>query len=225
MLFFFVSCGGGDSNDPNPSGGTREFTSIEISQTNATIHIGETMELTAKCLPIDATLVPDYSWETSDENVVELESLSRSGETTSRKMRGRAAGTAFVTVRTQNGLSATCQVTVSNSTVNIENIIFNKSELEINEGQTDRLAIKVSPEYATDVINDALKWSSENTDVAVIVSNVSSSTRIGYVTGVKPGTTNIVVTSSDGTFIAKCPVTVESNNKVNYNPYGNDNQW
>ncbi len=226
MLFFFVSCGGGDSNDPNPSGGIHEVTSIEMSQTNATIHVGETMELTAKCLPIDATVIPDYRWKTSDENVVELEGrMTKSGETTSQKIIGKAVGTAIVTVQTLNDLSATCQVTVSNSTVNIENIIFNKSELEINEGQTDRLAIKVSPEYATDVISDALKWSSENTDVAVIVSNVSSSTRIGYVTGVKPGTTNIVVTSSDGTFIAKCPVTVKSNNKVNYNPYGNDNQW
>lgn len=229
MLFFFVSCGGGDSNDPNPSGGIHEVTSIEMSQTNATIHVGEIMELTAKFLPIDATNIPDYDWKTSDENVVELQRVitTKSGETASRKIRGRAAGTAIVTIQTQNGLSATCQVTVSNSTVNIENITFDKPEIEINSnGQPTNLLVTISPEYATDLINKALKCTSEDTDVATI-SNTSYSLKGCEITitGSKPGTTNIVVASNDGTIMAKCRVTVKNNNNVNYNPYGNDNQW
>ena len=244
MLFFFVSCGGGGSNDPvqdpsgsdpvpNPSGNSHGVTSIEMSQTNAALYVGQYMRLTANFLSIGEASMPNYSWKTSDANVVEVKAIdlsgSRSGETVSRKIMGeiigRSAGTAIVTIQTENGLSATCQVTVSN--LNIEKITFDKPKIEIFEGKSERLMITVSPDHTTDMINKALKWSSENTDVVIIsdISDISSSSEQVVVTGVKQGTTNIVVTSSDGTFVAKCPVTVKRINNVNYNSYGNDNQW
>lgn len=229
MLFFFVSCGGGGSNDPvqNPSDNPHEVTAIEMSQTNATLYVGQYMDLEANFLAVGVPNVPNYSWKTSDKNVVELMdwSKSRSGEATRKRIIGRSAGTAIVTIQTENGLSATCQVTVSN--LNIENITFDKPKIDIIEGKSEKLVITVSPIHATDMINKALKWSSENTDVVIIsdISDISSSSEQVVVTGVKQGTTNIVVTSSDGTFVAKCPVTVKRINNVNYNPYGNDNQW
>lgn len=223
MLFFFVSCGGGDSNDPNPSGGIRELTSIEMSQTNATIHIGETMELTAKCLPIDATVIPDYRWKTSDENVVELEGrMTKSGETTSQKIIGKAVGTAIITVQTLNDLSATCQVTVSNSPVDVEKITLDNSEIELYEEQKAFLLATVFPVYATE---QTLKWTTENKDIATVSEDKNWGGKAAVVYGGRTGTTNIVVTSNDGKVMAKCRVAVKSNNKVNYNPYGNDNQW
>lgn len=227
MLFFFVSCGGGGSNDPvqdpsgsnpvpNPSDGIHEVTAIEMSQTSATIHLKEELKLLVKCSPAEVNSYK-IDWVTSDEKVVDIRTKTDSCVT----VIGKAAGTATIIAKV-NGLSATCQVTVSDSPVDVESITLDKSEIELYEGQTASLLATIFPAYAT---NQTLMWTTENKDIATVVAAKNNWEIRALVCAGRPGTTDIIATSNNGKVMAKCHVTVKSNNKVNYNPYENDNQW
>lgn len=103
----------------------------------------------------------------------------------------------------------------------ITDISLDKSDLELYEGQEEKLQVTVAPEGAT---AKNIKWTSENEEIAKLtVYNWDSNP--AYVTGGKTGETNIVATSYDGKVVAKCHVKVKSNNTIDYHPYDDDTQW
>ena len=86
----------------------------------------------------------------------------------------------------------------SGSQIAVSGVSLNQSSISINEGQTFQLTETVSPSNAS---NKDVSWSSANTSVATVNSS-------GIVTAVASGSTNITVSTDDGSFTANCSVTV-----------------
>ena len=141
---------------------------------------------------LEATILPDTTyvnnsivWDSSNKNVVTVENgnltLIGNGETQ-------------ITVSTENGLTATCDVTVQTSITSIAVDSTNK-KMEVN--QTAQLTVTVTPADATEKV----QWTSSNTDVAIVNDT-------GLVTAKTSGTVTITVKNANGTKSATCVVDV-----------------
>ena len=163
---------------------------IEINKTSLTLNANETATLTATVKPSNATN-KKLIWSSSDAKVATV---------TNGKVTAKKAGTATITVTTEDGnFSVKCVVTVKE--IKVTGVELNKTSLNLNVGNSATLTATVKPSNAT---NKKLIWSSSNTSVAT-VSN-------GKVTAKAEGTATITVKTDDGSFTATCVVTVK---KVN----------
>ena len=163
-------------------------TSITLNKTSATINKGNTLSLTATVKPDNAT-IKDVTWTSSNTSVATVNS---SGVVTAVKN-----GTAVITAKTSNGLTATCNITVKTP---VSGISLNKTSTSIYVGSYETLVATVTP---SDASNKNVTWSSSNTNVATVDSN-------GKVTGIKAGTATITVKTNDGNKTASCTVTVKN---------------
>ena len=169
----------------------RMATSISLSQTAATIKVGEHVTLTATIKP-ESTINKVVSWLSSDTSVA---TVDNNGVVTAVK-----AGTATITASTTDGtnLSATCKVTVD--PVLATSISLSRTSASIKSGATLQLTCTLKPDNVT---SKDVKWSSSNTSIATVDSK-------GVVTAVKVGTATITATTTDGTNLsATCKVTVD----------------
>ena len=141
---------------------------------------------------LEATILPDTTyvnnsivWDSSNKNVVTVENgnLTLIGN-----------GEAKITVSTENGLTATCDVTVQTSITSIA-VSSTSKKMEVN--QTAQLTATVTPADATEKV----QWISSNTDVATVNDT-------GLVTAKATGTVTITVKNANGTKFATCVVDV-----------------
>ena len=80
-----------------------EPTSVSLNKTSLTLDVGKSYTLTKTVSPSNA--VTSYTWSSSNTSVATVDS---NGKVTAKK-----AGTATITVKTSNGKTATCKVTVN----------------------------------------------------------------------------------------------------------------
>ena len=141
---------------------------------------------------LEATILPDTTyvndniiWDSSNKNVVTVENgnLTLIGN-----------GEARITVSTENGLTATCDVTVQTSITSIA-VSSTSKKMEVN--QTAQLTATVTPADATEKV----QWTSSNTDVATVNDT-------GLVTAKTSGTVTITVKNANGTKLVTCVVDV-----------------
>ncbi len=169
-------------------------TGIELTETELTLEVEDTHQLTAEITPANAT-IKDVEWESEDTEIV---SVSASGMLTAV-----AEGTATIIVTTVDGNhTATCEVTVTERTtpvVPVESISLDKTEVILEEGDTETLVVTFEPEEPT---NKNLTWDSTNRDIVTVTEG-------GVITAVAEGTATITVTAADGGATASCEVTVE----------------
>ena len=169
-------------------------TSISLNKTSAEIYAGETLQLTATVLPSNATN-KTVTWTTSNSSVA---TVSSNGLVTAK-----AVGNATITARTTDGsnLSASCSVTVKQSSVLATSISLNKTSAELNTGGTLQLTATVLPSNTT---NKTVTWTTSNSSVATVSSN-------GLVTAKAKGSATITATTTDGSNLsAICSITVVS---------------
>lgn len=100
------------------------------------------------------------------------------------KITGVKVGNAVITV-TYKGLKAQCLICV---TEDVKSIAFKAKKYTLYEGETQTLALKVSPTKAS---LDGLTWSSADEEIARVDRN-------GNVTGLKKGTTTITAVTVGG---------------------------
>lgn len=167
-----------------------EVQSISLTQNNLSFNIGDD--------PIDVyyTVNPSTAWD----NNVNYESNNTSvAEVYGSRIYPKGIGNCKITARATNGVTATINVTVAESTnINSTSITLNKDTLEIYNGTNSTLIATATPPNHT----DSILWKSSNTDVAT-VSN-------GTVTGKTKGVCTITVYSSaDASVKAECSVTVK----------------
>lgn len=162
--------------------------SVRLSQTTGKVKAGAKLKLTATVSPSNATN-KTLSWSSSNTNVAVVDNGT---------VIGRAVGTAKITVRSNNGKSATATITVEQGYVDVTGIALNKGSLSVNVGATAKLVATVLPQSAS---NKTVTWSSSNPSVAT-VSN-------GTVKGVKAGTATISAKTYNGK-VAKTTVTVKN---------------
>ena len=171
---------------------TTPVKTLTITPETLDLHVGYSQQLTAIITPEDA-YTKTLQWMTSNSNVAYVNS---NGVVTAY-----GVGNATITAITTDGsnLSATCAVSVT--TVPVESVTLNRTELEMNEGSSYTLSATVLP---SDAYNRSLTWTSSNPRVATVNSN-------GRVTAIGIGSTIVTATTNDGTNIsAACHVTVKS---------------
>ena len=166
----------------------KPVTSITLSESKKSIHIGESFTLTATVKP-ENTKNKNIIWSSNDPSIV---SVSQSGEVTAL-----SNGQAVITAKSESsGLEAKCIVTVSTPVTGVS--ISSETETIIR-GNSITLTASVLPETAT---NKNVTWKSSDTEIATVESD-------GTVTGTGVGSAVITVETVDGKFSAACEITVE----------------
>lgn len=121
------------------------------------------------------------SWSSTNTSVA---SVSNTGVVTTGQV-----GSAIITCIADNGVSASCAVTVM--PVKATDVVLNYTEAELELGKRLQLEASVIPDN-TD--NKSVTWTSSNENVAVVSSS-------GNVTALGLGYANIVATTKDGSNI------------------------
>ena len=144
------------------------------------IYIGNTFQLTAKILPIDAS-DKKITWSSSNTAVA---SVDADGVVTAV-----AKGDAVVTATAADGSGVTATVSVKVNDILVSAIkIEGVPEGEIKIGDKFQLKATVLPDNAT---NSGITWSSSNTAVASVDAD-------GLVTAVAKGDAVVTATAADG---------------------------
>ena len=166
-------------------------TSIALSSTSLMLNSGATAQLTATVTPSDA-LNPSLQWTSSDESVA---TVSPAGLVTAV-----AGGTATITCTATDGsgVSATCQVTVTQL---VTSITLSHTTLVLEVDGYQKLTATVLPSNAA---NTKVTWTSSDEDVAEVTST-------GGVAAVGIGSCTITCTARDGSGLqATCQVHVRN---------------
>lgn len=168
-------------------------TKVTLSETTATMTIGGELELTATIEPKNAT-DQRLTWSSSDTGVATVDSNG--------KVTAKAAGTATITATAASGITAACEITVSDDVIEVTAVTLDKNEATIKVGKSLQLTATIEPSGATD---QKLEWTSSDSDIAIVTD--------GRVTGVAPGKVTITVKTTNGK-TATCTITVEKTNGV-----------
>lgn len=169
---------------------TTLVTKITLDKSEASLAIGETLQLTATLLPEEAT-DKSVTWSSSDEKVATV--------TAEGLVTATGKGEAVITARTADGseLTATCKVTTYSTLA--ESISLDTESTELTIGESVKLIATVLPETT---LNKSVTWSSSDPHVASVSED-------GTVTAIGVGTAIITATTADGTSLsATCEITV-----------------
>ena len=171
-----------------------EITEVLLNKYAETLTEGDTITLSAEVLPYDTTYSKNVSWSSSNEAVA---TVSADGTVTAK-----SAGTAIITATSENGMTASCTITVEKKFIPITEVYLDKSSATLTEGDTATLTATVLPENTT--YSKDVSWSSSNVAVATV-------DLMGKVTAKSAGTAVITATSENGK-TASCTVTVNKKN-------------
>ena len=163
-------------------------TGVTLDKASATLTEGDELTLIATVNPDNATN-KNVTWSSSDNTIASVSN----GKVTALK-----AGKATITVKTDDGgNTATCEVTVNAKVYPIEEIVLDKTDVEIKVGNEITLTATIYPSNAT---NKTLKWTSSDTSIATVSD--------GKVTALKVGQVVIKATSEEYNRSAICEVKV-----------------
>ena len=161
--------------------------SVSLDKTSVELIEGEVISLTATVTPDNATN-RSVTWTSSDESVATV---------TEGKVTAVKAGTAVVTVTTEDGgKTANCEVKVID-TVAVNGVVLDRDLVELVEGYSITLNATVNPDNAT---NKDIAWITSDAFIATVSE--------GRVTAVKAGTATITAITLDGGKTANCKVRV-----------------
>ena len=102
-------------------------TSVSLNKTSLTLDVGKSYTLTKTVSPSNAAT--SYTWSSSNTSVATVDS---NGKVTAKK-----AGTATITVKTSNGKTATCKVTVNLPTPQITSLSNTTGGIKISWNKVD----------------------------------------------------------------------------------------
>ena len=165
-------------------------TSVTLDKDKLELDKGTTAQLKATVLPENATY-KNVTWRSSNESIA---TVDQNGKVTAK-----SAGTATVTVTTEDGgYMAICKVTVTEKIIPVTSVSLDNDRLNLIEGEAAQLKATVLPENAT---NKNVTWKSSTESIATVDQN-------GNVTAKSIGTATITVTTEDGSKTDTCEVTV-----------------
>ena len=170
-------------------------TGISVSKSSVSILEGESEAVKATVTPDNATN-KIVTWTSSNPTVAKV---------AGGRITGVSVGTATITAKTSNGLTATVSVKVSENPNIIKptGVTVSPTTATVVEGNTTKLTATVAPSNATD---KTVTWTSSNTAVATVSG--------GVVKGVAEGTAVITATTFNGK-TATATVTV-TGRKITY---------
>ena len=163
------------------------ITKVSLNYSDLEIKKDSSQGLRATITPKETTDDKTLTWESSNPEVA---TVSSTGVVTARR-----PGNAIITVRTSNGLTDTCNITVISQ---ITSVHLNLTAITLDEGVSQTLRATINLSDTTD--DKTLTWKSSNPEVATVDQE-------GNVTAVKEGSATITVTTVNGKE-ATCTVTV-----------------
>lgn len=186
------SSSGGSSSGSSSSSKYKKVTKISINNDDFTLKVGNTKSLTYSISPSNATN-KKVSWDTSNPSIAKVSSAG--------KVTGVGAGSAYITIKSVDGVSDRVKVVVTRSNpIKATKISISPSSLTLNVGSKKSLAATVLPSNAS---IKSVTWVSHNTSIARVDSN-------GNVTGVGAGSTKISAITTDNSVSSSINVTVKS---------------
>ena len=179
----------------------KPISSVTLNKTSVALVSGKTEKLTATINPSDTTDSKTLTWTSSNTKVATVDANGN--------IKAISAGTANITVKTSNGKTATAKVTVTNpqavtkptnptqkpttkptnKVIAITSVKINQKSASVMVGKTTKLTATINPSNTTQ--SKTLTWTSSNTKIATVDKN-------GVVKGIKAGTANITVKTSNG---------------------------
>ena len=177
-------------NVPTPTSTPMVIESLSFNENNISVKKGDSLNLVVTVKPSELSS-SKLTWKSSDSSIV---SVDENGV-----IKGLKEGTTTITVTSSNGKSATCKVTVTAESIDVEKIILNPTEMNLKVGSTSQITSKVLPENAT---NRELVWTSSDESIVTVDDK-------GIVKGVKAGIATITVKTKDGKVVATVNVTIE----------------
>ncbi|MBE5962584.1 MAG: hypothetical protein E7256_14610 [Lachnospiraceae bacterium] len=161
---------------------------IKINKSEATIVVGDTLELIATISPSTAT-DQGVTWSSSKKDVATVDKYG--------VVKGISGGTTIITCTSDDGnFIAHCILTVEEF---VTEITLDKSYYKLGIGRTYNLVATISGEKAT---NKTVTWKSSNPKVVTVDKN-------GKIKGIALGTATITVKANDGSGAeASCVVRV-----------------
>ena len=161
---------------------------ITMDSTSLTMIEGETAKLKATISPSNADN-QGVIWSSSNASVASVSN----GTVTAV-----SAGSAIITAKSDDGgKTATCNVTVNSKIVAVTGVSLDNTSLELEEGEEYSLKATVQPANAS---NKQVSWKSGDETIATVSD--------GKVKAIKPGSTTITVSTSDGNKTASCSIKV-----------------
>lgn len=157
-----------------------------------TIDVGESKYLTPTISPSDAQT--ELTWSSSLFGIINVFQNGR--------VYAEGEGSAIITVRTSNGLSASCAVTAKKSQINVTSIQITPASHNLTVGEKYKLTASVLPTNATD---KTLTWKSSMPNIVSVDQN-------GAIEALRTGSAVITASSSNGK-TATCLVTCKENIK------------
>lgn len=153
------------------------------------LNVGERKYLTPTITPSDAET--DLTWSSSRYSTI---NVFQNGSILAQR-----EGSSVITVRTSNGLSASCTVTAVKPQVEVTSIQISTISCDIEVGATYTLTATVFPTNATD---KTVTWSSNAPDIVSVDKD-------GTIRGISAGNAIITASSSNGKEAA-CSVTCKA---------------
>ena len=150
-------------------------TSVKIEPSSVQIGLDRTASLKVVYAPNGATATEN--WTSSNPNVAMVTSYGM--------VKGVSEGTAIITLRTDNGLSASTQVRVAK--INATSVTINPNPVTLKTGETKTLKATIAPADA----NYTLVWRSLNENIAKVNEK-------GVVTAISVGETKIEAIADNG---------------------------
>ena len=171
--------------------------SIKINPVSLTLGKGEKLTVSECTNSGSYANAANLRWSSSNTKVV---TVSKQAGTNKAVLKAIGAGTANITVRTYNGKTATCKVTVKSAPTSVK---LSNTTLTLKKGQSRTVSeVTNSGSYAN---ASNLKWSSANTKVAKVTKGSGNK---AAVKAVGTGTTYVKITLYNGK-TAQCKVTVK----------------
>lgn len=146
-----------------------------------TLNVGKTHKLNPQRVPETSTEVLTYTYSSSDPKIATVDA--------SGVIRAVGPGTATISVKSNTGKTAFCQVTVKQPAKKITLLLNRPSTktIYLAKGQGVSLSTRLTPENTT----DKLTYKSSKSKVAPVTSD-------GYVTAKKKGSANITIKADSG---------------------------
>lgn len=170
-------------------------TGLALDRSSYTGTVDTQVQLVATVMPENTTEETQFSWSSSRSAIARVDnnglvSLRRSGE-----------ATITVTCTTSSGatFTASCDITVIDETIAVEEIVMKPSYMSMYIGEETDIYTEVLPDNAT---NKVLEWRSSDPNIVAVNSE-------GHITALAEGSAQITAAATDGSGImSTCSINV-----------------
>lgn len=171
---------------------------IAIDLNMAHMTVGKTLILT----PLFQSHLKEYKWEVSDSNIIVIDSVAKDY---SARVRAVGEGTAMATIKSLDGSEQ--------ASTTIETTLIRETEVRLPESITayTQATVTITPDFnLVDMPTRNYTWSANPENI--ISFETDPETYAVEIQGLTTGTTELTISSEDGTVVGSTTVTVEDEN-------------